>query len=71
MTADAPAQPSPLPPLEDLIEVLTLRDVGTAHIAVTDVQGIGDKAVQVSGSVGSKKTAESYYLFAVGTTPPC
>src|SRR3954467_6583 len=33
------AEPRPLPPLEDLIEVLTLRDVGTAHIAVTDVQG--------------------------------
>ncbi|GAA2024811.1 acyl-CoA thioesterase II [Terrabacter terrae] len=39
MTADALAESSPLPPLEDLIEVLTLRDVGTAHIAVTDVQG--------------------------------
>lgn len=39
MTADATAVPSPLPPLEDLLEVLTLRDVGTAHIAVTDVQG--------------------------------
>jgi acyl-CoA thioesterase-2 len=39
VSADAPATPRPLPPLEDLIEVLTLRDVGTAHIAVTDVQG--------------------------------
>ena len=39
MSADAPAEPRPLPPLEDLIEVLTLRDVGTAQIAVTDVQG--------------------------------
>ena len=39
MTADARSEPRPLPPLEDLLEVLTLRDVGTAHIAVTDVQG--------------------------------
>ncbi|MGO4603605.1 acyl-CoA thioesterase [Terrabacter sp. 2YAF2] len=39
MTADAPSEPRPLPPLDDLIEVLTLEDVGTAHIAVTDVQG--------------------------------
>src|SRR5579884_1198038 len=39
-----------------------------AGYTVADVQGIGDKAVQVSGSVGSKKTAESFYLFAVGTT---
>ena len=28
-----------LTPIEDLIDVLTLRDVGTAHIAVTDVRG--------------------------------
>ncbi len=28
-----------LPPIEDLIDVLTLKDVGTAHIAVTDVAG--------------------------------
>ncbi len=39
MTADAPAEPRPLPPIEDLLEVLTLRDVGTAQIAVTDVRG--------------------------------
>ncbi len=39
MTADAPSEPRPLPPLEDLLEVLTLEDVGTAQIAVTDVQG--------------------------------
>ena len=39
MTADAPSEPRPLPPLEDLLEVLTLEDVGTAHIAVTDVRG--------------------------------
>ena len=39
MTADAPAEPRPLPPMEDLLEVLTLRDVGTAQIAVTDVRG--------------------------------
>jgi len=39
VTADARSEPRPLPPLEDLIEVLTLEDVGTAHIAVTDVQG--------------------------------
>jgi acyl-CoA thioesterase-2 len=28
-----------LPPIDDLIDVLTLKDVGTAHIAVTDVAG--------------------------------
>jgi acyl-CoA thioesterase-2 len=28
-----------LTPIEDLIDVLTLQDVGTAHIAVTDVRG--------------------------------
>jgi len=39
VTADAPAEPRPLPPMEDLLEVLTLRDVGTAQIAVTDVRG--------------------------------
>jgi acyl-CoA thioesterase-2 len=39
VTADAPAEPRPLPPIEDLLEVLTLRDVGTAQIAVTDVRG--------------------------------
>ena len=39
MTADAPAEPRPLPPIEDLLEVLTLHDVGTAQIAVTDVRG--------------------------------
>ena len=39
MTADAPFEPRPLPPLEDLLEVLSLEDVGTAHIAVTDVRG--------------------------------
>ena len=39
MSADAPAEPRPLPPLEDLLDVLTLRDIGTAKIAVTDVLG--------------------------------
>lgn len=39
MSADAPAEPRPLPPLEDLLDVLTLRDIGTARIAVTDVLG--------------------------------
>lgn len=39
MTAHVPSEPRPLPPLEDLLEVLTLKDVGTAQIAVTDVQG--------------------------------
>jgi acyl-CoA thioesterase II len=39
VSADAPAEPRPLPPLEDLLDVLTLRDIGTARIAVTDVLG--------------------------------
>jgi acyl-CoA thioesterase-2 len=39
VSADAPAEPRPLPPLEDLLDVLTLRDIGTAKIAVTDVLG--------------------------------
>lgn len=30
----------PLKPLEDLIDVLTLKDIGTAHISVTDVRGV-------------------------------
>ena len=39
MSADALSEPRPLAPLEDLLDVLTLRDVGTAQIAVTDVRG--------------------------------
>lgn len=39
MSADAAFEPRPLPPLEELLEVLTLKDVGTAQIAVTDVLG--------------------------------
>jgi acyl-CoA thioesterase-2 len=39
VSADALSEPRPLPPLENLLDVLTLRDVGTAQIAVTDVQG--------------------------------
>ncbi|MBC9822946.1 acyl-CoA thioesterase II [Terrabacter sp. MAHUQ-38] len=39
MSADAAFEPHPLPPLEDLLEVLALKDVGTAQIAVTDVLG--------------------------------
>jgi acyl-CoA thioesterase-2 len=39
VSADAPAEPRPLPPLEDLLDVLDLRDIGTARIAVTDVRG--------------------------------
>lgn len=39
MSADATPDPRPLTPLEDLLDVLDLKDVGTAHIAVTDVQG--------------------------------
>ena len=32
-------EPPVLSPIDDLIDVLTLKDVGTAHIAVTDVLG--------------------------------
>ncbi|GAA5032280.1 acyl-CoA thioesterase II [Terrabacter aeriphilus] len=39
MKADTTPDPRPLNPLEDLLDVLDLKDVGTAHIAVTDVQG--------------------------------
>lgn len=46
----------------------TTAQMKKAGYTVTDVQGIGDKAVKVSGSVGNKKTAESVYLFAIGTT---
>jgi hypothetical protein len=46
----------------------TTAQMKKAGYTVTDVQGIGDKAVKVSGSVGNKKTAESLYLFAIGTT---
>lgn len=44
------------------------RSLGKVGYKVEEVQGIGDRAVRVSGSVGSKKTAESFYIFSFGTT---
>lgn len=52
MSAEAPAEPRPLPPLEDLLDVLTLRDIGTARIAVTDV--LGHDAAESIGATSAR-----------------
>ena len=49
MTDDSPS------PIDDLLDVLDLRDVGTAHIAVTDVAG--DDAAAVHSFALAEKSA--------------